>query len=180
MEKMMKKIIKFCLLAAFFAPALVMAHGPARVLLVEEIEINASPEKVWAVISDYCSIKDWHPTVTDCTADKGNEPDSVRVITLEGGEQIIEILAKYKPDTFMIQHYMKDGQELKAYPITTHSLTITITDNGKGGSILKWKGAFYRSYQGPTPPPELSDEYATEKLTVFYQTGMENIKKLSE
>jgi len=100
----MKKIIKFCLLAAFFAPALAMAHGPSRVLLIEEIEINASPEKVWAVISDYCSIKDWHPTVTDCTADKGNEPDSVRVITLEGGEQIIEILAKYKPDTFMIQH----------------------------------------------------------------------------
>ena len=72
---------------------------------------------------------------------------------------------------------MEDGQELKAYPITTHGLTITITDNGKGGSILKWKGAFYRSYQGPTPPHELSDEYATEKLTIFYNTGMENIKK---
>jgi len=180
----MKIIIKLCLLAAFLAPALAptitMAHGPARVLLIEEIEINASPEKVWAVISDYCSIKDWHPTVTDCTSDKGNEPESVRVITLEGGEQIREILAKYKPENFMIQHYMKDGQELKAYPITTHGLTITITDNGNGGSTLKWKGAFYRSYQGPTPPHELSDEYATEKLTIFYQAGMENIKKLSE
>jgi len=59
-------------------------------------------------------------------------------------------------------------------------LTITITDNGKGGSTLKWKGAFYRSYQGPTPPHELCDEYATEKLTIFYKAGMENIKKLSE
>ena len=176
----MKRIIKFCLLAAFFAPALTLAHGPSRVLLVEEIEINDSPEKVWAVISDYCSIKDWHPTVIDCTSDKGNEPESVRVITLEGGEQIREILAKYKPETFIIQHYMEDGQKLKAYPITTHGLTITITDNGKGGSTLKWKGAFYRSYQGPTPPPELSDEYATEKLTIFYRAGMGNIKKLSE
>ncbi len=176
----MKKIIKTCLLAALFVPALVLAHGPARVLLIEEIDINATPEKVWSVISDYCSIKDWHPMVTDCTSDKNNEPGSVRVITLESGEQISEILAKYKPENFMIQHYMEDGQELKAYPITTHGLTITVSDNGKGGSTLKWKGAFYRSYQGPTPPHELSDEYATEKLTVFYRAGMENIKKLSE
>ena len=177
---MMNKIINLCLLAALFVPIPVMAHGPARVLLIEEIEINAAPDKVWSVISDFCSIKDWHPTVTDCTADKGNEPDSLRVITLEGGEQIREILAKHKPDNFMIQHYMEDGQKLEAYPITTHGLTITISDNGKGGSTLKWKGAFYRFFQGPTPPPELSDEYATEKLTIFYKAGMENIKKLSE
>ena len=176
----MKRIIKLCLLAAFFAPALLMAHGPARVLLVEEIEINATPDKVWLVIGDFCSIKDWHPSVIDCTNDKGNEPDSIRVITLEGGEQIREILAKHKPDKFMIQHYMEDGQELKAYPITTHSLTITISDNGKGGSTVKWKGAFYRYFQGPNPPPELSDETAIEKLTVFYRAGLENIKKLSE
>ena len=176
----MKRIIKLCLLAVYFAPALVMAHGPSRVLLIEEIEINATPDKIWSVIGDFCSIKDWHPTVTDCTADKGNEPDSLRVITLDGGEQIREILAKHKPDNFLIQHYMEDGQQLKAYPITTHGLTITVSDNGKGSSTLKWKGAFYRSFQGPTPPHELSDEYATEKLTVFYKTGMENIKKLSE
>ena len=176
----MKRIIKLCLLSVFFAPSLVMAHGPSRVLLVEEIEINATPDKIWSVIGDYCSIKDWHPSVTDCTADKGNEPDSLRVITLEGGEQIREILAKHEPDNFKIQHYMEDGQQLKAYPITTHGLTITVSDNGNGGSTLKWKGAFYRSYQGPTPPHELSDEYAAEKLTVFYKAGMENIKKLSE
>ena len=163
----MKRIIKFCLLGAFFAPTLTLAHGPSRVLLVEEIEINATPDKVWSVIGDFCSIKDWHPTVTDCSSDKGNEPDSVRVITLDDGEQITEILARHEPDKFMIQHYMEAGQELKAYPITTHGLTITISDNGEGGSTVKWKGAVYRFYQGPNPPPELSDETATEKLTVF-------------
>ena len=176
----MKKIIKLWLLAAFFVPVLVIAHGPARVLLVEEIEINASPEKVWSVIGNFCSIKNWHPTVTDCTSDKGNEPDSIRVVTLEGGEQIREILAKHNPGNFMIQHYMEDGQKLEAYPITTHGLTITILDNDKGGSTVKWKGAFYRFFQGPNPPPELSDETATEKLAVFYRAGLENIKKLSE
>ncbi len=176
----MARIIKYCLLAFFFTPVLAVAHGPARVLLVEQIEINAAPNKVWSVISDYCSIKDWHPSVIDCTADKGNEPDSLRVITLDNGEQIREILAKHRQEDFMLQHYMTEGQQLKTYPVTTHSLTMTVADNDQGGATLKWKGAFYRSYQGPTPPYELSDEYATEKLTVFYKAGMENIKKLSE
>jgi len=42
----MKRIIKFCLLGAFFAPTLTLAHGPSRVLLVEEIEINATPDTI--------------------------------------------------------------------------------------------------------------------------------------
>lgn len=176
----MKRIINLCLLAIYFIPVIAIAHGPARVLLVEEIEINAAPEKIWTLISDFCSIKNWHPNVTDCTDDKGNEAGSLRIITLEGGEQIREILAKHKPDNFMFQHYMEDGQKIEAYPITTHGLTITVSDNGHGSSTLKWRGAFYRAFQGPTPPHELSDEYATEKLTIFYRAGMENIKKLSE
>lgn len=176
----MKNYIKRCLWLMIFTPALAMSHGPSRVLLVKEIDINSPPNKVWSVISDFCSIKDWHPVVTDCTNDKGNQADSIRVITLDNGEQISEILAKHNSEKFMIQHYMKDSQELKSYPIATHALTITITDNGNNGSNLKWKGAFYRSFQGPNPPPELSDQAATKKLTAFYKAGMESIKKLAE
>lgn len=177
----MKKMIKIYILSIYLIlPALAIAHGPSRVLLKEQIEINASPTKVWSIISDFCSIKDWHPSVTDCTINKANEAKLLRVITLQNGEKIEEILAKHKPEKFILQHYMKDSQQLKSYPITTHSLTITIVDNDQGGSTMTWKGAFYRSFQGPNPPPELSDETATKKLTVFYRDGLENIKRISE
>ena len=176
----MKQSIKQYLFIISFVPMMVFAHGPSRVLVKEEATINATPEKIWSIIRDYCSIKDWHPEVTDCTSDKGSQPESVRTITLQNGEQIKEILAKHLADKFMFQHYMQDGQDIKTYPIATHSLTITVAENDAGGSILKWKGAFYRSFPGPNPPPELSDQAAQEKLASFYKTGIESIKKLVE
>lgn len=159
---------------------LCLAHGPSRVLLKEQISINASTDKVWSIISDFCSIKDWHPLVKNYTSNQGNAINSVRTITLENGEEITEILAKHKPEKLMLQHYMQDGQTLKTYSITTHSLTITVTDDSNNGSIIQWKGAFYRTFQGPNPPPELSDVAATEKLTMFYKSGIQSIKKISE
>ena len=176
----MKKTIHNLLLCILLFPSIALTHGPSRVLIKEEISVNASTEKVWSIISDFCSIKTWHPAVTDCTSDKGNAIESVRTITLENGEEITEILAKHKPEKFMLQHYMKDGQTLKTYPITTHSLTITVTDDGNNKSIVQWKGAFYRAFQGPNPPPELSDKAATEKLTIFYKNGLQSIKAISE
>lgn len=176
----MQNLIKKYLLLSLILPTLATAHGPSRVLILEEIEINASASEVWTLINNFCSIKEWHPNVKNCTNDKGNEPNSLRTITLDNDEKIKEILAKHQPEKFMIQHYMQNNQKLETYPISTHSLKITITDNGKGGSIMKWKGAFYRSFQGPTPPHELSDETATKKLTFFYRAGLENIKQLSE
>lgn len=176
----MQKTTKTLLLFILLLPALGLAHGPSRILLKEQIAINASADKVWSIISDFCSIKDWHPLVKNCTSDKGNEIDSMRTITLENDEEIRETLAKHKPEKRMLQHYMTHGQTLKTYPITTHSLTITVTDDGNNGSIVQWKGAFYRAFQGPTPPPELSDAAATEKLTIFYKNGLQSIKKISE
>ncbi len=177
----MIKTIRYCLCLGLLIPTLSSAHGPSRVLLTEEITINAEPANIWAVISDYCAIQTWHPAVTACHSDKGDEIGSIRTITLDNGEQIREILAKHDPENFKLQHYMDHGQKLKAFPITTHGLTMTITGNGQdGGSVLKWKGSFYRSFQGPTPPPELSDEFAAKKLTEFYRAGLENIKKISE
>lgn len=177
---MQKLMNKYLLLLPLAFTTLAIAHGPSRVLIIEEIEIATPANDVWSLINDFCSIKDWHPSVTDCTNTNGNKIESIRTITLENGEKITEILAKHRPEKFMIQHYMEDDQQIKTYPISTHSLTMTIEDNGKNSSIMKWKGAFYRSFPGPTPPPELSDEAATKKLTNFYQIGLENIKKLLE
>ena len=64
-------------------------------------------------------------------------------------------------------------------PVNTHGATITVKDGG-GKSIVEWKGAFYRSFPGPNPPPELSDETASKVLSEFYTAGLEKIKALAE
>ncbi len=175
----MLKTIKIIIVSLSLLPVLVLAHGPSRQKVVEEIEINASPDKVWEIIADYCSIKDWNPAITACESDNGSQPESIRIITLENGEQVKEKLVKYDPDTFKIQ-YMMIEPNTKAMPINTHGATLMIKPGDSGGSIVTWKGAFYRSFPGPNPPPDQTDEAGKKIITELYKSGLDNIKKQAE
>lgn len=171
--------MKFFLLCAFLIPGLALAHGPARQKVIEEIEVNAPPEKIWKIISDFCGIKNWHPGITACESDNGTQPDSIRVITLESGEQIKEKLIKHLPDRHMLQYMMVEPND-KAFPINTHGSTMTVKANDNGGSTVQWKGAFYRLFPGPNPPPDQTNEAGREALSGLYKSGLENIKKMAE
>lgn len=174
----MSKLSGITLFAVLLIPSLVMAHGPSRQKLVKEIEINAPADKVWSIISDYCSIKDWNPEVTACESTAGNEPDSVRTITLQNGQALEEKLAKYSAEKKSFMYYMT-RPNTEAFPVNTHSLMVTVSDNG-GTSKVEFKGAFYRSFPGPNPPPDQTDEAAAEKLGEFYMKGLEGIKQAAE
>lgn len=173
--------LKLSLLSILLVPALVFAHGPSRQKVVEEIEINAAPDKVWGIIKEFCSIQDWHPGIKSCTADKGSEIESVRTIELGNGEKIQEKLFKLDAENKKIQYAMQleKGRVVKDLPIATHGATITVSENGSGSKV-QWKGAFYRSFPGQQPPPELSDAACIEAVSKLYKTGLENIKALAE
>ena len=176
------KYLKLCLLNMLLIPVLVMAHGPSRQKVVQEIEINASADKVWKIIENFCSIQDWHPSVTKCSADNCSEIKSIRTIELENGEIINEILFKYDIESIKIQYGMQEleeGRFIKGLPIATHGSTISISENG-GKSKVQWKGAFYRSFPGQQPPPELTDEACIKAVTKLYKTGLENLKNIAE
>ena len=174
----MLKFFKSGLIALLLIPAFTLAHGPSRVKVDQQIEINATVDKVWGIISDFCAIKDWHPDVKACESDNGNQPDSIRIITLENGQAMKEKLVKYNAEEHLYQ-YMLVEPNVEAFPVNTHGATITVKDVD-GKTVVEWKGAFYRSFPGPTPPPELSDEAAEKALSAFYNAGLENIKKLAE
>ena len=174
--------LKLILLSILLIPALTFAHGPSRQKAVEEIEIDASVDQVWEIVSEFCSIADWNPMVNNCTADKGSEIGSIRTIELENGEKISEKLFKLDTDKKKILYAMEkleEGRVIKGLPVATLSTTITVTDNN-GKSIVKLKGAFYRSFTGPQPPPELSDAACIEAVTKLYTSGLNNIKTLAE
>ncbi|MCZ6802645.1 MAG: SRPBCC family protein [Proteobacteria bacterium] len=176
------KYLKQIILSILLIPTLVFSHGPSRQKVVEDIEINASPDKVWGIIKEFCSIQDWHPGIKSCTADKGSEIESVRTIELENGEKIKEKLYKLDTKNKKIQYAMlklEGGRVVKDLPIATHGATITVSENGSGSKV-QWKGAFYRSFPGQQPPPELSDVACIEAVTKLYKTGLENIKALAE
>ena len=176
------KHLKLSLLSILLVPALVFAHGPSRQKVVEEIEINAAPDKVWGIIKDFCSIQDWHSGIKSCSADKGSEIGSIRTIELENGEKITEKLFKLDADKKKILYAMEQLEKdriIPGLPVATLSSTITVTDNG-GKSKVQFKVAFYRAFPGPQPPADQTDAACIEAITKQYKTGLEGIKALAE
>ena len=172
---------------AFFALAITLlilplvsqAHGPSRQMVVKEMQINAPAAKVWEALADYCSISAWNPEVPECQADPGNKPDTIRTLKLKSGQQIREKLVKHEPENKLMQYMLMEPNQ-DALPVNTLGTTLTVRDGDGGNAVVEWKAAFYRSFPGPTPPPELSDEAAVAAVTRIVDAGLAGIKVLAE
>jgi hypothetical protein len=75
--------------------------------VVETVEIDASPEKVWEVIRNFQDMG-WHPAVTKTEGSGSNEADATRVLTLDSGGTISEKLTKYDADKKMYKYEITD------------------------------------------------------------------------
>ena len=152
------------------------AHGPTRQKVVEQVMIDAPPDKVWAVIGNFDALKNWHPAVASSPADHGNDEASVRQVTLKGGGALSEKLETYDATKMKYSYRAKDGGAL---PVTNYTSTLSVRAEGNG-SLVEWRGAFYRGYPNNDPPPELNDETAVKAVTAVYQAGLANLKTLIE
>ena len=157
-------------------PGAAWAHGPTRQKVTETIDIDAPPEKVWAVIGNFQDMS-WHPAVKATTGEGGNTPDvAKRHLDLGGGASLDEELYKYDAENHNYS-YRIPTVDVKVLPVNNYSSTITVTpkDDGKA-STVEWHGAFYRGYPNNDPPPDLSDEAAIKAVTGIYKSGLEALK----
>lgn len=169
------------LLAAMLLGHNVYAHGPSRQKITETITVNASPEKVWGLVADFCSIRQWHPGVHECVGEGGNEPGAKRtlIIGADDGPQIHEELLKYDADKMTYKYKIKKTDNA-VLPVTTYSSFLTVRAADGGGSEVEWRGGFYRAYPNNNPPEELNDEAAVKAVTATYQAGLAALKELAE
>ena len=156
----------------------VSAHGPTRQKLKKSIEVNASPDKVWAVIKNFHDLS-WHPAIEKVTGNGGNAKDATRVIHLKGGGTLDEICYNYS-DADKTYSYRITKVDVKVLPVTNYSSTITVKTGENGKSIVEWKGAFYRGYPNNDPPPELNEAAAKKAVGGVYDGGLEALKKRFE
>ena len=152
------------------------AHGPTRQKVTEKIAINAPADAVWARIRNFDALKDWHPAVAESPASNGNNEGSVRQLKLKGGGALTETLEAYDDAKKRYSYRAKDGGAL---PVTNYTSTISVAAEGSG-SVVEWRGAFYRGYPNNDPPPDQNDEAAIKAVTGVYQAGLANLKKLAE
>lgn len=169
--------MKFLTLTTVAAFALVsfgaQAHGPTRKKVEETVEINAAPDKVWAVISNFQDMS-WLPPVDKTEGKGGNEVKATRTLTLKGGATVDEELYKYAPDAKSYS-YRITKVDVKTLPVNDYSSTIKVEDEG-GKSKVSWSGAFYRGYMNNDPPPELNDEASQKAVRGLYRTGLDALK----
>ncbi len=161
---------------ATLLPATGQAHGPTRQKVVERVVIDAPPSVVWAKMGNFDALKSWHPAVAESPADKGNTEGSVRQIVLKGGGTLTETLEGYDGAKMKYSYRAKDGGAL---PVSNYTSTIGVSAQGSG-SVVEWRGAFYRAYQNNDPPPDQNDDAAVKAITGVYTSGLANLKKLIE
>ncbi|WP_298976712.1 SRPBCC family protein [uncultured Roseobacter sp.] len=160
-------------LAATVLPGVVMAHGPTRQKVTLTTEVAADPAEVWAAIGNFQDMS-WHPAVHETTGENGNEIDATRVLTLGAadGPTISEILYKFS-DEKMSYSYRITEVAVEVLPVTNYSSHLTVKPRDAGGSIIEWRGAFYRGYPNNDPPEELNDAAAIAAVTGVYQAGLD-------
>ncbi len=169
--------MKFVRLAAVLigmvVPLAAMAHGPTRQKITLTAEVAAPPEEVWSAIGDFQDMG-WHPAVYSTEGEGGNEIDATRVLTLgeEGGPTISEILYKYSDEKMSYSYRITDVL-VEVLPVTNYSSHLTVIPVDGGGSVVEWRGAFYRGYPNNDPPPELNDEAAIAAVSAVYQAGLD-------
>lgn len=161
-------------------PLLTTAHGPSRLKVTESITIAAPPEKVWAMVGDYAGIHRWLPMVEASVGDDNLEVGAKRTLTLSEGVEIHETLKTYDADKMMYKYKIPDAtHDIKILPVTNYSATISVKADADG-SLVTWKGGFYRGYPNYDPPEDQNDETAINAVTGIYKASLENLKKLVE
>ncbi|MEM8840799.1 MAG: SRPBCC family protein [Pseudomonadota bacterium] len=157
-------------------PALASAHGPTRQKVTVTREIAAAPEKVWERVKNFDDMS-WLPLVYATKGEGGNAIDATRVLTLgeEGGPTVDEILYKYSDDKRSYS-YRITNVDVKVLPVTNYSSHLTVKEGENGGSLVEWRGAFYRGYPNNDPPEELNDAAAVAAVTGVYDIGLDALK----
>jgi len=157
------------------------AHGPTRQKLIENVDINKPVDQVWVLVKDFDALAKWLPILASSSATKGNEVGSLRTLVLKapGDPQLQEELLSYDAEKHSYHYEMKD-HDPKILPVANYTSWLTVKDDGKGGSEVEWKGAYYRGDQRNDPPPELNDDAANAAVKGIYRAGLDNLKKIAE
>lgn len=176
----MSKLVTALMTLAFLAPAVAAAAIDETLRIKETIEINAPPEAVWAKVGNFGDMGSWHPAVakTEITGGTNNEAGATRVLTLQDGGKINEVLIS-RDDAGMVLKYEITESVL---PLREYGATLLVQSAGEGKSksTVTWRSMFKR--KDPANPAKAGedDETAKSVITSIFKSGLENLKKVSE
>jgi mxaD protein len=117
-----------------------------------EIDIDGSPQKVWALVSDFGGIGSWMPGIDSCRVEGEDR------ILQTMGMTITEHLVSKDDAGRALAYSITDGA-----PVETHEAVITVTASGTGAHV---------TWEVEAAPDEMADLMGT-----VYQQALEALKK---
>lgn len=126
-------------------------------------EAPGKPDELWAVVGDFCAIKDWHPAVVECEEfEEGG--DTYRTLTLGDGGKIKEKLTD-KDDT-SYSYEIIEGP----LPVKNYSATLEVDEEDEENRLeIEWEAEF--------DADGVEDAKAEEIITGIFNDGVSSIKK---
>jgi Polyketide cyclase / dehydrase and lipid transport len=147
--------------------ALIIFSGSAYAIEVnKKIAAPGDPEDIWDMISDFCSIQDWHPVVEQC--DESEEGgDTFRTLTLKGGGKIKEKLVDYDDESYTYQIVESP------LPVKNYQAKIWVEEDSRqpDRTDIHWDATFDAN--------GASDEDAAKTISDIFTAGLKNIKHMA-
>jgi carbon monoxide dehydrogenase subunit G len=129
----------------------------------ESIEINATPDEVWAVLGDLASVEQWIPGVTAVAVD-----GMTRACTFEDGHTQNEQILEYSSSARSYR-YRIEGAPL---PVTDNIGSFAVRP-GDGSTLVVWESSFQPL------DPEMAEQLA-QMWQPYLPMVLGNLKNLVE
>ncbi len=166
------------LLLATTAVPLFAANAP-EMKVEHVIVIDAPPEVVWEMVSDFNGLPRWLSTIAESriVLGKNRELGAIRELTRANGTKVQEKLIAYEPWNMSLGYTYSAGQ----VGASDYFPTMTVSDAGGGKSKVVWKASFKRiAYWTDEPPAGQDDAAQLSTFNRVFPMGLESMKKVIE
>jgi len=132
--------------------------------LTNTIEINASPDAVWAVLGDLAATRDWLPGTVDARVD-----GTTRVCVMAGGEEVHEQISDYstRERAYRWRHLRVP------LPVRHSNGRYTVTPSADGGATVTLETEF-----SPVDPAATAE--LTAMIDAAFQQSLHGLRRWIE
>ena len=130
----------------------------------ESAVLRAGAAEVWAAISEFGNLAEWHPAATTSTIETRGG-DTVRVINISGGGVLTEKLEAHNDEEMSQSYSIVDGP----LPVSDYYSTIKVTEGDDDKCTVDWSGKFNAN--------GADDATASKIISGIYTAGLSALEK---
>lgn len=127
------------------------------------IDLDVDAEQLWQLIGGFDTVPNWHPAIEKSEL---QEEGRVRILSLVGGGEIVEILRGHDDNEKAYSYEITDSP----LPVSGYIAEIKVINRGQGKSTFNWTSKF--------SPKGVAESEAIDVISGIFQAGFDNLEKI--